>query len=154
MSKKLFLVFQLNKERFAIESQYVTEVLPMVNISHIPKTRDYVAGMINYRGAMTPVIDLCRLLTKHYCEQKVCSRIIIINNKYHNEFSHTGIVAEQVNNTARLDSEQFVQHTLIKNGTDYLGYIAQDGDHEIQIIELDRLLPEEVNHVSLNRIAR
>ena len=153
MAKQQYLVFFIADEPFAISSQDVIEILPMVNISHIPKTEDYVTGMMNFRGTMTPVIDLPMLLTTNAYQKKVCSRIIIINNKYHNEFKYTGLIAEKVIRTTSLDTGDFSQHTLIKNGTKYLGNIAQDGNDKIQIIDLDQLLPEEVNNLDLSRTA-
>ncbi|NOY66758.1 MAG: chemotaxis protein CheW [Gammaproteobacteria bacterium] len=153
MAIQQFLVFFIADEAFAISSQDVIEILPMVNINHVPKTEDYISGMMNYRGTITPVIDLPMLLTKKTYLQKVCTRIIIINNKFHPEFKYTGLIAEKVIRTTRLDTDHFTQHTLVKNGTHYLGNIAKDKNDEIQIIDLEQLLPEEVNNLNNLRTA-
>jgi len=151
MAKQQFLIFFIDDEAFAVSAQDIVEILPMVNMNHIPKTEDYVSGMMNYRGVMTPVIDLPMLLTTKPSQQKVCTRIIIINNQFHNVFKYTGLIAEKVIRTSQLDTDKFTKHTLVKNGVNYLGNIALDDNNEIQIISLDQLLPEEVNNIALTR---
>lgn len=146
MAKQQFLVFFIGKENFAINTQDVIEILPLVNFTQIPRTEKYVAGMMNFRGIMTPVIDLCMLVNQQSFQEKVCSRIILIRNPYSTEFNYTGLIAEKVTNTLNLETDDFISHKLIKNKTRYLGKIAQIGSDEIQIIDLEKLLPDEVNN--------
>ena len=146
MAKQLFLVFFIGKEQFAINTQDVIEILPLVNFTQIPKTENYVAGMMNFRGIMTPAIDLCMLVNQQSFQEKVCSRIIVIRNPFSAEFNYTGLIAEKVTNTLTLETDNFISHGLIKNNTRYLGSIAQVDSNEIQIIDLEKLLPDEVNN--------
>lgn len=56
------LTFQLSRERCAIETRCVREVVPLRKITPLPRTADFVAGIINLRGDLIPVFDLRRLL--------------------------------------------------------------------------------------------
>ena len=57
----LFLVFQLGKDRYAIEAHQVIEVLHLVNVKQIPQAPAGVAGVFDYHGASVPLIDLAEL---------------------------------------------------------------------------------------------
>ena len=57
----LFLLFQLGSDRYAIDALRVVEVLPCVQVKQIPHAPAGIAGVINYRGAPVPVLDLCLL---------------------------------------------------------------------------------------------
>ena len=57
----LFLVFELGKDRYAIEASQVVEVLHQVNFKQIPRAPAGVAGILDYHGAPVPLIDLSEL---------------------------------------------------------------------------------------------
>ncbi len=44
-----FLTFQLGKEIYGIEILKVQEIMGMMPITHVPKTPDFVRGVINLR---------------------------------------------------------------------------------------------------------
>lgn len=49
---------KLAHERYAVESVYVREVLPLKEVTPLPCTPPYVLGLINVRGQILSVIDL------------------------------------------------------------------------------------------------
>jgi chemotaxis signal transduction protein len=59
---KNVIVFALGSARYAVELRWVREVItlgPVTPVAHAPEA---VAGVVNYRGAITPVLDLALLL--------------------------------------------------------------------------------------------
>src|SRR5665647_2485740 len=50
--------FRLSNERYAIESMYIREVLPLKELTVVPCTPPYILGIINVRGQILSVIDL------------------------------------------------------------------------------------------------
>jgi purine-binding chemotaxis protein CheW len=62
MEQKKIVTFLLNDEFYGIEVNYIREVFVPESITPIPKTDDYVAGVINFRGLIVTVIDLKRRL--------------------------------------------------------------------------------------------
>jgi len=52
------VVFRLEGQRYALDLSQVERVVPMVAVSPLPKTPAVVAGVINYRGFVVPVLDL------------------------------------------------------------------------------------------------
>lgn len=49
---------RLAHERYAVESAYVREVLPLKDVTPLPSTPAFVLGLINVRGQILSVIDL------------------------------------------------------------------------------------------------
>ncbi len=55
---KQYLTFTLDGEQYAISVAKVREVLEYTKITKLPRTADFMKGIINLRGAGVPVIDL------------------------------------------------------------------------------------------------
>ncbi|MCK4875336.1 MAG: purine-binding chemotaxis protein CheW, partial [Sulfurimonas sp.] len=57
-SANRFLTFFVDEEQYGIDISKIKEIIAPINITHIPKTPDFVKGVINLRGSIIPVIDL------------------------------------------------------------------------------------------------
>jgi purine-binding chemotaxis protein CheW len=56
-----YLVFKLDSELYAIDVRRVEVVLEYTPITRVPRSTDYLRGVINHRGSVVPVVDLkCR----------------------------------------------------------------------------------------------
>jgi purine-binding chemotaxis protein CheW len=53
-----YLTFHMGNEEFGIRVQKVREIMGLQDITCVPQTLNYVKGVINLRGKVTPVIDL------------------------------------------------------------------------------------------------
>jgi purine-binding chemotaxis protein CheW len=53
-----YLTFTLDNEQYAIGVAKVREVLEYTKITRLPRTAEFMKGIINLRGAGVPVIDL------------------------------------------------------------------------------------------------
>lgn len=50
--------FYLKDEQFAVSTEYVREMVAMPQVIKIPKTPEYIRGVINLRGQTIPIMDL------------------------------------------------------------------------------------------------
>ena len=73
----LFLLFELGKDRYAIEAKRVVEVLPYVQIKRVPEAPGGVAGIINYRGEPVPILDFSEVALGTPAREYLSTRIII-----------------------------------------------------------------------------
>jgi purine-binding chemotaxis protein CheW len=53
-----YLTFALGKEEYGIGILKVKEITGMMPVTPVPRTPDYVKGVINLRGKVIPVVDL------------------------------------------------------------------------------------------------
>lgn len=58
MESKQYVVFKLGKEDYGLDIQKVTTIERMMPAARVPKTPDYIKGVINLRGEIIPVMDL------------------------------------------------------------------------------------------------
>ena len=141
----LFLVFQLGKDRYAIEAHQVIEVLHLVNLKQIPQAPAGVAGIFDYHGASVPLIDLAELALGKPSRRWMSTRIILV--KYARPLGEThmlGLLAEQATETLRRDEEDFSDAGLAVSDTPYLGNVTTDARGIVQRIEIPNLLSESV----------
>ena len=54
---KSYLTFKLGEEKFGVHVGQVLNILEMTSINRVPKSPDYMKGVINLRGKVLPVID-------------------------------------------------------------------------------------------------
>lgn len=52
-----YLTFQLGQETYALPICPIDEIIRMIPITKVPKTKEYIIGVINLRGEIIPVID-------------------------------------------------------------------------------------------------
>jgi len=55
---KLFTVFLIDREEYAASVDNVVEIVENLPITPVPKSRDFVLGIINLRGKIIPIVDL------------------------------------------------------------------------------------------------
>lgn len=53
-----YLTFRLSSEEYGLEILKVREIIGIMDITRLPRTPDFVKGVINLRGKVIPVIDL------------------------------------------------------------------------------------------------
>jgi len=141
----LFLVFELARDRYALDVRQVAEVLPLVAIKEIPQTPPAVAGILNYRGAPVPVIDVSQLTLGRPAERRLSTRIVLVH--YPDAAGQTrliGLIAERATQTVRRDAADFVSSGVTCEGASYLGPVAADSRGLLQWLDARTLLPPSV----------
>ncbi len=53
-----YMTFKLAREEYALEILKVREIIGLMEITHVPRTEEFMRGVINLRGRVIPVIDL------------------------------------------------------------------------------------------------
>lgn len=140
----LFLTFQVGKDRYALDTGKVVEVLPLVNFKAIPRAAAGVSGIFNYHGVPVPLIDLTELALGRPSEPRMSTRIIVI--KYARDSGEPvvlGLKAEHVTETIRRSDQDFVE-SGVKGAEAYLGPVTIQADQIIQRVDITRLLPDHI----------
>lgn len=87
-----YLTFQLGDEEYGLEILKVREIIGMMDITAVPRTPDFVRGVINLRGNVIPVIDLRMKFGMEAVEQTEETCVIVVDV----EGLETGIVVDRV----------------------------------------------------------
>jgi chemotaxis-related protein WspB len=138
----LFLLFQLGKDRYALEAAQVVEVVPVVHLKKLPQACQGVAGVFNYRGTPVPVLDLSEIACHRPSPTRLSTRMILVHYALPNgEKRILGLMAERATETMNLDKSAFVAPGVDTPDAPYLGPVANDSRGLIQWIEVNQLLP-------------
>jgi chemotaxis-related protein WspB len=150
----LFVLFQLGKDRYALEASRVVEVVPLLEMKQLPQAPKGVAGVFNYRGQPVPAVDLSELTLGQRASERFSTRIIIINYPDDTGTNRLlGLIAEYVTETLRKDPKDFVDSGVKLGQAPYLGPILMEDPNPVQWIYEQRLLPESVRDVLLSEHA-
>lgn len=71
-----YLLFEVDEE-YALELDTVLEIIELCDVTRVPEAPDYVAGIINLRGNVVPVIDVRKRFRKPLGENVIARCIII-----------------------------------------------------------------------------
>jgi chemotaxis-related protein WspB len=150
----LFLIFQLGKDRYAVEADRVLEVLPLLDIKRLPQAPKGVAGIFNLRGRPVPAIDLNELAFGHPTRERLTTRIIVINHTDANGRNHPlGLIAEYVTQTLRKEAKDFINARITIAGAPYLGPMVMDSRGPIQWLHAQHLLSEPIRELLFSQTA-
>ncbi len=142
----LFILFRIGEERYALEAARVIEVIPRLPLRPQPGTPDFVAGILNFRGELVPVLDLGTLTLGVPCPAQLSTRIILINYTLKSGIRRVlGLVAEAVTDAVMKKPHEFV--AVAVGQSPHLGGIALDDGGMVQCILPERLLPPEVERL-------
>jgi chemotaxis-related protein WspB len=141
----LFLLFQLGKDRYALEASRIVEVLPLVALKQLPQTPSGFAGLFNYRGRPVPALDLCQLTVGQPAAERLSTRIIIIHcADGRGEQRLLGLIAERATEMLRRNPRDFIDPGFKTKDAPYLGPVLLDPKGAIQWIHEQYLLSEHV----------
>ncbi|MCM0083188.1 chemotaxis protein CheW [Geomonas sp. Red32] len=100
-----YLTFTLDGELFAMDIVKVREVLDYTGVTRVPRTPDFVLGVINLRGHVVPVVDL-RIKFGLPASERTESCIIIAEVTVDDETTVLGALADSVQEVLELSPEQ------------------------------------------------
>ncbi len=98
------IVFRLAHERYGIESAFVREVYSLKDLTPLPGVPLHIAGIVNVRGRILPVVDLKKFFNLPGKGLRELDKLIIIYD-VHMEF---GILADEVEGTKVICIEELL----------------------------------------------
>jgi purine-binding chemotaxis protein CheW len=140
-----YLTFKLGNEIFATEVAKVREVLDLTTITEIPRTPEFMAGVINLRGSVVPVVDLrlCLDMAKTESTRNTC--IVVVEVLLDNESTIIGALADSVEEVIDLEPEQIQPAPKIGTQirTDFIKGMGKRETQFIMILDIDRVFSAE-----------
>ncbi|MBF0189936.1 MAG: chemotaxis protein CheW [Magnetococcales bacterium] len=136
-----FLTFHLDREVFAIDISKIKEVLEFSAVTKIPRTPDFMCGVINLRGSVVPVVDLRLKFGMSKSEKTVNTCIIIIDVIQEEGTTVIGAMADSVKEVVELDPNQIEPAPKIGTGlrTDFIRGMGKQGNHFVILLDTDKV---------------
>jgi len=141
----LLLVFHAGGARYGLEAAGIIEILPLVALRPVPQMSREVAGLLNHRGRIVPVLDLTTIITGVPTKLRMSSRIVVVDFPAADGERHPlGLLAERATETIQCREQDFQEAGIRTPEAPFAGDILVDGDETVQKVEMRRLLPVEL----------
>ncbi len=130
--------FRLGSEEYGVDISQIQEIIRMVEITRVPRTPEFVEGVINLRGQLIPIIDLRKRFGMDRVEPTKNSRIIVsdIGTK------RIGMIVDSASEvlTIPLDSIEQAPEIVAGLDADYLQGVGKMGERLIILLDLTMVI--------------
>jgi len=136
-----YLTFKLEDEVFALDIAKVREVLEYTTVTKVPRTPDFMCGVINLRGGVVPVVNMRLKFGMPDAEKTVNTCIIIVEVKLDGETTVLGALADSVQEVMDLEPDQIEPAPKIgtRLNTDFIKGMGKHDNKFIMILDIDKV---------------
>lgn len=137
-----YLSFTLGSEVFGLPILSVQEIIGLMPVTRVPRTPDYVRGVINLRGKVIPVIDL-RLkfgMKNEGDTPRTC--IIVVQVKYDSQTIVMGFIVDEVSEVLEIGAEQIEPPPAFGDAVavEFIVGMGKVGQKVIMLLDVARIL--------------
>ncbi|MCP4671130.1 MAG: purine-binding chemotaxis protein CheW [Desulfobacula sp.] len=140
-----FLTFTLEDEEYGISILTVKEIIGMMPVTSVPRTPDFVKGVVNLRGKVIPVIDLRLKFAMGEIPYTDRTCIIVVEIDADTSTILIGIVVDAVSEVLNVRNQDIEETPTFgaKLDTDYiLGMAKMEGGVKI-LLDISKVLSQE-----------
>jgi len=146
-----YLTFSLDNEEYGIGILQIKEIIGMMPITPVPRTPEFVKGVINLRGKVIPVIDLRLRFGMEEIEHTERTCIIVVEIEMQAVQIVIGVIVDSVSEVLNIKGEDIEETPTFgsKLDTEYiLGMAKMEGGVKI-LLNIEKTLGEdELNALS------
>ena len=140
-----YLTFRLDEEIFALEIGKVREVLDFTTVTKVPRTPEFMRGVINLRGSVVPVVDMRLKFGMPRTDKTVNTCIIIVEIALDGETTILGALADSVQEVLELEPDQIEPAPRIgtRLNTEFIQGMGKREEQFIILLDIDRVFSSE-----------
>jgi purine-binding chemotaxis protein CheW len=136
------LTFMIGGEEYAVSLLKVKEIIEYDTVTEVPRTPEWIRGVINLRGSVVPVIDLAVKFRQAPSIAGKLTCIVITEIECQGEATVMGIMADSVRQVIDLKPQDIEEPpsfgTRVK--VDYLLGMARSGKKFCLILDTEKVL--------------
>jgi purine-binding chemotaxis protein CheW len=137
-----YLTFMIGGEEYAVSLLKVKEIIEYDTVTQVPKTPEWIRGVINLRGSVVPVIDLAVKFRQAPSVAAKLTCIVITEVQCGDEAAVMGIMADSVRQVIDLRPQDIEEPptfgTRVK--VDYLLGMARSGKKFCLLLDTEKVL--------------
>ncbi|MBU2502964.1 MAG: chemotaxis protein CheW [bacterium] len=141
-----YLSFKLGGEEYGLEILKVQEINGMMGITRVPRTPEFVRGVINLRGRVIPIVSLRSKFRMPQIEDTEKTCIIVVQVRHGDSEITMGIIVDEVSEVLNISEGQIEGPPSFGGGMEDADYITGMGkleDHVVILLDLDAVLSGE-----------
>lgn len=132
------VVFDLGHEYYGVDISAVNTIIRMQEITRIPRTPEFVEGVINLRGSIIPVIDLRKRFGLTVGDTTKASRIVVVEAAG----QMIGMIVDAVAETLRLPANAIEPPSPVVTTVDsaYVRGVGKQDSRLVILIDLEKVM--------------
>jgi purine-binding chemotaxis protein CheW len=140
-----YLTFNMGREVYGIEILKVQEIIGMMPVTRVPKTPEFVRGVINLRGKVIPVIELRRKFGMETREDTDRTCIVVVQVAGAAGTVTMGLLVDEVSEVLNVTGEQIEAAPSFgsKVDTDFILGMGKVGQKVVMLLDADKVLSSE-----------
>ena len=137
-----YLTFSMAREEYGLEILKVQEIIGMMNVTRVPRTPDFIRGVINLRGKVIPVIDLRRKLQFEAKDDTDRTCIIVVQVQHADTTITMGIIVDSVSEVLNVSATQIepTPEFGFNISTEFILGMGKVDKRVIILLDADRIL--------------
>jgi len=137
-----YLTFRLADEEYGLEILKVQEIIQMQAVTKVPRTPDYMRGVINLRGKVIPVVDLRKKFNMDSSKDTDKTCIIVVQVVNGNNKVVMGTIIDEVKEVLDIKAENIEETPSFgaSINTDFILGIGKVGATVKMLLDIDKVL--------------
>ena len=137
-----YLTFKLAEEEYGLEILKVQEIIQMQSVTKVPRTPDYVRGVINLRGKVIPVVDLRKKFTLDAIKDTEKTCIIVVQVLQADTKVVMGIIIDEVKEVLDIKAENIEETPEFgaNINTEFILGMGKIGSSVKILLDIDKVL--------------
>lgn len=136
-----YLTFFIDNECYGLNISNVKEIIASMNITSVPKTPDYIKGVINLRGTVIPIVDVRLKFGMQEREYDINTAIVI------NEIDNVciGFVVDRVEDVLSIKLGDLTDPPKFGSSVDtsFIEKVAQIDKDVIMMLNLKKIFEQD-----------
>lgn len=136
--QRQMVVFELEEELYGVDIHQVREIIRVPAITHVPRTPDFVEGVVNLRGTVIPILDLRKRFGFGVGEDDDDKRIVVVEM----EDKTIGVIVDAVREVLLIDEESIEPPSpyIVTVDSQYIVGVARLEDRLVILLDLNQVL--------------
>ncbi len=137
-----YLTFRLAAEEYGLEILKVREIIGLMDITKVPRTPQYIRGVINLRGKVIPVLDLRSKFDMEVKEDTEETCIIVVDVAGEQGSTLMGILVDAVSEVLDIQANEIEDAPAFGIGVDtrFILGIGKVKNSVKILLDIDRVL--------------
>lgn len=141
---ELHVAFKVADATYVLPIRDVIQMESYSGATHVPGTPDYVAGLVQVRGSVIPVVDLRARFRLPPAELTLDSRIVVVEHRER----RVGLLVDSAREMLKLDPAAFEPppEVVSADSAHFVRSVARAGGRLVMLMDAERVIGEEEIH--------
>jgi purine-binding chemotaxis protein CheW len=140
----LHVTFRVGNASYALPASQVLHLESYETATHVPGAPAYVAGLVQVRGRLVPVVDLRARFGLPPIEHSLDRRVVVVQNGTR----VAGLLVDSAREVVQIDEAAYERPPEIieEQASGFVNGVATAAQRLFLLVDVPRIIGEELNH--------